>query len=263
MGQIVDNNETTKDLSAIAELKVKKHHLNQRLTIIRFTWWGWLGAVLAGGILFGAIGGLFTYNSLSKNPDLYHALQESRAALGAFIGAALYGYSIDFVRWSIFSRLRRVEYDLVMLGTEELKDNIEENFFTKLVQINFKYLDQYYLQTQEQADKSFRLSSFASISGMLVIVCGICFMYFDKINPAYVTTAAGLISEFIAAVFFYLYNKTILKMSQYHQKLVITQNISLALKITDEMQPEQKAKSFDILIDRLTIDVNKYLTGSD
>ena len=49
----------------------------------------------------------------------------------------------------------------------------------------------------------------------------------------YVVTAAGILSEFIAAVFFYLYNKTIQKMREYHQKLVLTQNISLALKISD------------------------------
>lgn len=87
-------------------------------------------------------------------------------------------------------------------------------------------------------------------------------MYYDKTEPAYVTTAAGILSEFIASVFFYLYNKTILKMSQYHQKLVITQNISLALKITDEMENEMKNKSLELLIDRLTVDVNKYLIDS-
>ncbi len=51
-------------------------------------------------------------------------------------------------------------------------------------------------------------------------------------------------------------------MSQYHQKLVITQNISLALKITDDLDKDAKAKCLEILIDRLTTDVNRYLTES-
>ena len=50
-------------------------------------------------------------------------------------------------------------------------------------------------------------------------------------------------------------------MSEYHQKLVITQNISIALKITEDLQPEAKAKALELLIDRLTTDANKYLTG--
>jgi len=49
-------------------------------------------------------------------------------------------------------------------------------------------------------------------------------------------------------------------MSQYHQKLVLTQNISLALKITDEMEKDQRAKSMELLIDRLSIDINKNLS---
>lgn len=175
----------------------------------------------------------------------------------------MYFYIILLIRTSIQARLRSIDFKLAQLGADELKENIEENFFTKLVQINFKYIDQYYLQTQEQADKSFKLSSFASVSGLIIISVGIIMMYTGKTQPAYITTGAGLISQFISAIFFYLYNRTILKMSQYHQKLVITQNISLALKMTDEMSPESKDKSLSLLIDRLTLDVNKYLTSNN
>lgn len=150
---------------------------------------------------------------------------------------------------------------LAELGGNELKETIQDNFFTKLVQINFKYLDQYYLQTQEQADKSFRLSMFASLSGFLLLATGVLILYFQQTDKiaGYVTTGAGILSEFIAAIFFYLYNQTVLKMSEYHQKLVLTQNISLELKITDEMDKVTKNKSLEMLIDRLTLDVNKYL----
>jgi hypothetical protein len=85
-------------------------------------------------------------------------------------------------------------------------------------------------------------------------------MFFEKTEPAYVTTGAGVISELIAALFFYLYNRTILKMSQYHHKLVITQNISLALKISEDMEGDNKSKIQEMLVDRLTMDTNKYLS---
>jgi hypothetical protein len=99
----------------------------------------------------------------------------------------------------------------------------------------------------------------------VILVFGILMMYFNpdkaKAFAGILTTSSGVLSQFIAAVFFYLYNQTIIKMSQYHQKLVITQNISLALKITAEMDKDERAKSLTQLVDRLTTDVNKYLAS--
>jgi hypothetical protein len=162
------------------------------------------------------------------------------------------------------SELRQIKIKLLEIGAQELKDNIEIDFFTKLVEINFKYLDQYYLQTQEQADKSFWLSVIAGVVGFIIIITGVIMMFLNadkNFQPSYITTGAGVITEFIASVFFYLYNRTILKMSQYHQKLVITQNISLALKTADALH-ESKEKVLEKIIESLTQDVNKHLSNS-
>jgi hypothetical protein len=148
-----------------------------------------------------------------------------------------------------------------LLGVIELQENVSENYFDKLVETNHGYINIYYQQTQEQADKSFGLAMFASKSGLAIVALGIVLMYFDKMPSAYLTTSAGILSEFVAAIFYYLYNRTILKMSQYHQKLLLTQNISLALKISDEMPIEAKAKIQETIIDRLTFDINKFLSA--
>lgn len=157
-------------------------------------------------------------------------------------------------------RLRVLQSNLLDYSISDLKGQIQEDFFTKLVDINFKYLDKYYLQTQTQASVSFKVARNAAIAGFAIICFGILMMFFEKTDQAYVTTAAGLISEAIAAIFYYLYNRTVLKMSQYHQKLVITQNISLALKTTESMDKESKDKALSLIIDRLTTDVNKHLS---
>ncbi|WP_159800624.1 hypothetical protein [Flavobacterium sp. MK4S-17] len=246
------NDQTEKE--SVEVLKKKKELYQQRLSLRSFTWWGWLLAIVIGGI-----GG---YSFFSMNS--FHSITPERVIpyifIGILFGCFTYAYPMTILRMSTSNALRRIELELVKHGTEELQENISENFFTKLVQINFKYLDQYYLQTQEQADKSFRLASFASVAGLIIVIIGIIMMFFDKTSPAYVTTGAGVVSELIAAVFFYLYNKTILKMSQYHQKLVITQNISLALKITEDMDGDNKSKIQEMLVDRLTTDTNKYLS---
>ena len=50
-------------------------------------------------------------------------------------------------------------------------------------------------------------------------------------------------------------------MADYHKKLVITQNISLALKITDELPEQSRAQSQVTLVEALTKDVNHLLSG--
>ena len=156
-----------------------------------------------------------------------------------------------------------IEIGTVTHRINELQEKLEEDFFTKLVNINFRYIEKYYLQTQVQAEKSFRLASVAALIALVIIGVGISMMYVGKTTPAYVTTAAGVISEFIAAVFFYLYNRTILKMGQYHQKLVLTQNVSLAMKIAEGLPDTEKAKAQSQLVEALSKDVNQLLSRSD
>ncbi len=140
-----------------------------------------------------------------------------------------------------------------------LNENID--FFSNLVTINFKYIDKYYAQTQRQANKSFAFAVAAGVAGFLVICVGIFMLYTDptKSNSSYFTTSSGILVEFISSVFFFLYNRTIVKMSQYHQKPVITQNISLALKTAEQIKSDMDLVMKDI-IDKLMTDVNKHLT---
>lgn len=92
---------------------------------------------------------------------------------------------------------------------------------------------------------------------------GIVAMFLEKTEPSYVTCASGVITEFIAAIFFYLYNKTIMSMSNYHNKLVLSQNISIALKVSDSLPDEDKTKSKNMIIEELLKDINSYLINSD
>ena len=141
----------------------------------------------------------------------------------------------------------------------QLQEKLEEDFFTKLVNINFKYLDKYYLQTQVQADRSFYFAIIAAMISLAMVIFGIGLMYRGEAKPAYVSAGAGILGEFIAAVFFYLYNRTVLRMSEYHHKLVLTQNISLALKTADSLDAEEKKKALAAIIVELTKDVNPLL----
>ena len=180
---------------------------------------------------------------------------------------SLIGAAGGFVIYVFALALREFYKNIAKMSTlvktnENLQSTLEEDFFTKLVKINFKYIDQYYLQTQSQANKGFILSMIVSILSLAMIGFGIWMMYQGKLEASKITVTAGILSEFIASVFFYLYNRTVTKMGEYHQKLVLTQNISLALKISESLPEVDRVVAQKELISRLTENVNALLIQS-
>jgi ABC-type bacteriocin/lantibiotic exporter with double-glycine peptidase domain len=139
------------------------------------------------------------------------------------------------------------------------------DFFTRLVQTNFQFIEAYYRQTQIQADRSFWVTCGVAIAGFILVAFGVwkVFQGNTEITAGGVATIAGVLSEFIAAVFFYFFNRTVQSMAQYLQKLVITQNVSLALKTAETLTPEAESTAArKLIVDRLTQDINLYLTSS-
>jgi len=184
------------------------------------------------------------------------------AITGVFSALLCYGGYV-VIRQAMHRRaLNRAEFTRIDARTENLQENLEKNFFLNLVKINFEYIDKYYLQTQVQADKSFLLCAVSASVSFLVILGGIVLLFVrsNGKEAGYIATAAGTLGEFIAAVFFYLYNRTIAEMGEYHQKLVLTQNIALALKICEELPSAEQVTARIKLIDYLSKDINLFLT---
>lgn len=171
--------------------------------------------------------------------------------------------TVLYVQYVYDLKIRRYELELIFCDIEDAKENVDEDIYQNLIKISYKYLDEYYLQTRQQAQNGFWVTMSVSIMGATIIAIGIGAMFLGKATPAYVTTASGVITEFIAAVFFYLYNKTIVSMSDYHNKLVLSQNISIALKVADTLPDSDKTKAKNTIIDELLKYVNSYLTKSD
>ena len=158
------------------------------------------------------------------------------------------------------SHIRR---EMLEYEAEHIQNEVEEDVFENSIKMSYKYLDQYYFQTREQAQRGFYVTVCVAIFGALLIGFGIIAMFLDKTQPSYITCASGVITEFISAVFFYLYNKTITSMSNYHNKLVISQNISIALKVADTLPTDDKTKTKNLIITELLKDVNSYLIRND
>jgi len=146
---------------------------------------------------------------------------------------------------------------------ENLKNDVEEDIFENSIKMSYKYLDQYYSQTKEQAQKGFWATMFVAALGAILIAGGIIAMYFGVADSSYVTCGAGVITEFISAVFFYLYNRTVSSMGNYHNKLVLSHNVSIALKVAESLPAEDQAKEKNQIISELLKDVNSHMIKND
>lgn len=179
--------------------------------------------------------------------------------VGVVIGIGMY-LNIVMIYESEESKIRRkmLEYE-----SENIKEEVKEDIFENSIKLSYKYLDQYYLQTREQAQRGFFVTVLVSVFGAVLIGIGIIAMFLEKTEPSYITCASGVITEFIAAIFFYLYNKTISSMSKYHNKLVISHNVSIALKVAESLPVDEKVKAKNAIISELLKDVNTYLVKSD
>jgi Cyanobacterial TRADD-N associated 2-Transmembrane domain len=173
-------------------------------------------------------------------------------------------YAIGFV--ALVPMMRRQisiqrQLEDARLGIVQIASELPDDLESKLISLNLKYQDRYYLETGLQANKSFYASLMVAILGFIMVCTAIVLFFYEKITAAYVTVAAGAITEFISAVFFYLFNKTILSMASYHQRLLFTQNIALSLKLVHSLPEDKRLPLIERIVAELTRDLNLYLGG--
>lgn len=119
-------------------------------------------------------------------------------------------------------------------------------YFDRLVDINLTNLSAYYGLVKLHANNGFLLATGAGAIGFTLLLVGLMVGYFG--DPAttrditYLAAGAGLLTEFISAVFFYIYNKTVSQLKDYHDSLLAVQNVLLSLKLVgDTEDAKQKA----------------------
>jgi Mg2+ and Co2+ transporter CorA len=84
------------------------------------------------------------------------------------------------------------------------------------VHLSLNELKAYYTINQRQARNSFRLSVFAIIVGLITVVAGIWFFYFQRANVQLtaISAIAGVVVEFIGLAYFNLYNKATTQLNE-------------------------------------------------
>lgn len=128
------------------------------------------------------------------------------------------------------------------------------SYFNQLVNITLKNLAGYYEQVKAQANKSFTASIIVGLIGVMFIMLGLALGFATTANSqilTYISSGSGVITEFIAAVFFYLYNCTVRQMKGYHDSLLDVQNVLLSLKLVEDTNEEGKTKIVEKMVAHL------------
>jgi hypothetical protein len=154
-------------------------------------------------------------------------------------------FSAIFVVRSQRSRSIQAEIDVLGdkkrialgLGLQGIDTADSRSYFDRLVTINVQNLADYYLLVKVHTNSSFTAAMAAGIVGFALILGAVMIGLANLPNAsviAPIAAASGVITEFIAAVFFYLYNRTVIQLKEYHDSLLRVQNVLLAFKIVSD-----------------------------
>jgi hypothetical protein len=153
----------------IARLEYAKHIWEEQLEGVRFHWRPF---VMLSICCF--LGLIFFNRTLSHFFSIPLVFSGGVAAIIGFsvlvflLGFVLYQSSLERAKARFRSERERCSTALITLGVQGLSN--QDQFFTRLVTINFNYLDLYYRQTKNQANKSFWVSVAASIAGFGMVI---------------------------------------------------------------------------------------------
>jgi len=162
-------------------------------------------------------------------------------SIAAFIGA--------FKLEKVAEERRKMEVKATLTG------GASSDYFERLVNINVENLSAYYVTVKSHANKSFITSLSVGLAGFVIIGIGINRTINDSQHGpsvAILSGVSGVATEFISAVFFYLYNKTVRQMKEYHDSLLAVQNILLSFKLVgDTADPREKTKMIEVMLEYL------------
>ena len=142
--------------------------------------------------------------------------------------------------------------------TQKLETAVGDEAFKYLLLINTYALEEYVAMTRLQAEQSFRLSKIASVIGFGLLIIGIVLGIYSNLSggsildAAYLTSIAGILTEFIAGVFFYLYNRTLQQLNLFHDKMIASQHVATSLMANSLIESEIKR-------DESKADLSKFL----
>lgn len=138
-----------------------------------------------------------------------------------------------------------IDLESIRTEREELKKKFSEkqDDVFNTIQLSLNQLSEYYTINLSQAKSSYRWSIAAIIVGIITLLVGIWFFYFNinpKINLAIISGISGVIIEFIGAANIYIYNKSLKQLNIYFRELINIQDTMLAIELSEKIEDNDK-----------------------
>jgi hypothetical protein len=115
-------------------------------------------------------------------------------------------------------------------------------------------LQNYYEVNLSHAKWSF-WASLASVGvGMIVLLVGVSMLFIkDAPDAGVVATSAGVLSEFISATLFYLYNKNLKQLNFFYEKLIKFQDTYWAMGLVNHLPEDERPEMLKTIISNLIV----------
>ncbi len=152
--------------------------------------------------------------------------------------ASLQNVLFDTLYSQFQNRLNR-QADEATEKTDDYATKLESatgnDMFKYLLLINVAAIEKYVAQTRIQAQISFRLCKRVALWSFVLIAAGVALAIYSSIwgdkalDAAKLSALSGIITQFIAAVFFYLYNRTLQQFNLFGEKVATAERIAISL----------------------------------
>jgi hypothetical protein len=203
------------------------------------------GAALLGSILMffgGQISKAIQYEPLYNHSALIGIALFSYALCGIAVVAVMRQTRISSVKQEIdVLRARKRIFGRALVVP--VANTSAPSYFDRLVDINVTNLEAYYGLVKVHTNNSFLFAMSAGCIGFVLVVTGLIVGFTSSTNAqaiSYISAGSGVVTEFIAGVFFYLYNRTVRQLKEYHDSLIRVQNILLSFKIVGDTRDEKQ-----------------------
>jgi len=156
----------------------------------------------------------------------------------SFLGSTLTNVLFDTLYSQFQNRLNK-QADEATEKTDDYAAKLESatgsDTFKYLLLINVAAIEKYVAQTRIQAQISFRLCKRVALWSFVLIAAGVALAIYSSIwgdkalDAAKLSALSGIITQFVAAVFFYLYNRTLQQFNLFGEKVAAAERIAISL----------------------------------
>lgn len=193
------------------------------------------------------LGSLRIFSSHIFENGLLDSVNEWSVIFLALTGLFLFVTLLSYTSLKFDNNGLVIELDGLRKEREEIKKKISENDddIFNTIQLSLNQLTEYYTINLSQARSSYRWSITAIVVGILTLLAGIWFIFFDtnpKLDLAIISGISGVIIEFIGASNLYVYNKSLKQLNLYFKELLRIQDTMLAIELCEKIKDNEPKK---------------------